>query len=223
MYVCLYVCVWYAQISMIPRIAWLNNLVVHVQYLCEGFASKRSSHTCRVLVCRYMLMYVFVYVFVYVCMYVCTFTMMSTSHTRTRTNMHARAPTCMHAHQHACTHIWSFMTALLIGTYLHVQTYIYMHAYVYIHIYTGLCDGLHDGDALTFGSRQPCAAVGSLGRCVYCTDHHCWQVVSTPTRVYVYVRTCMLLLGPLVAAYIAHCTHAHASSSRVRMCLCVCN
>ncbi len=41
----------------------------------------------------------------------------------------------MHAHQHACAHIWSFMTALLIGTYVHVHTYIYMHAYLYMHTY----------------------------------------------------------------------------------------
>ena len=41
-----------------------------------------------------------------------------------------------------------------------------------IQINTGLCGGLHDGDACTFGSPQPCAAAGPRHCCVYCTDHH---------------------------------------------------
>ncbi len=118
-------CVWYEQISMISRLAWLNNLVVHVQYLCEGFASKRSSHTCIVFVCRYMLMYVCVFVCMYVCMYVCmhfhddvhiTHTYVCT-HACTRTNMHARVfgalwrpcslgRTCMCIHTYACVHMY---------------------------------------------------------------------------------------------------------------------
>jgi hypothetical protein len=209
-YVC--VCVWYEQISMISRIAWLNNLVVH-----EGFASKRSSHTCIVSVHRYMLMYVCVLLRVYVCMHF--HDDVHITHTHMYAHIHARASTCMHAYLELCNSLvdWDVFAC----------AYIHMHAYIFIytHVYTGLCDGLHDGDALTFGSRQPCAAVGSLGCSVYCTDHHCWQVVSLPVCMYVciYVCPCMLLLGPLVAASIAHCTHAHASSSRVRMCLCVCN
>jgi hypothetical protein len=43
----------------------------------------------------------------------------------------------------------------------------------------GFCWGLHDGGACTFGGTQPCAAAGPRHCCVYCTDHHCWQMVST--------------------------------------------
>jgi hypothetical protein len=43
--------------------------------------------------------------------------------------------TCMHAYQHACMHIWTFATAMLIGTYLHVHTCMHMYIYTYIQDY----------------------------------------------------------------------------------------
>ncbi len=110
----------------------------------------------------------------------------------------------MHAHQHACMRIWSFVTALLIGTCLHVHTYIcmlahiHMHAYVciYTRVYAGLCDGLHDGDALTFGSRQPCAAVGSLGRCAGVLHRSSLLTSGELT----YMRVCMYVCMHMYAA-----------------------
>ncbi len=116
-------------------------------------------------------MCVFLYVCVCVCMYVCMHfhddVDITHTHTHTCAHMCARAPTCMHA--------YSELYDGLVDWDVFACAYIRMHAYIFIytHVYTGLCDGLHDGDALTFGSRQSCAAVGSLCCCVYCTDHHC--------------------------------------------------
>jgi hypothetical protein len=170
------------------------------------------------------------YVCMYVCMCVCTFTMMFI-HTHTHTHTHAcahmcaRAPTCMHAYLELCDGLvdWDVLAC----------AYIHIHAYkcIYTHIYrtmwwpswwgrthvweqTALCccwipwslRVLHRSSLLTSGELSY--------MCVY---------MYVYMYVCMYVCTCMLLLGPLVAASIAHCTHAHATSSRVCMCLCVCN
>ncbi len=125
MYVCM--CVWHEQISMISRIAWLNNLVLHVQYLCEGFAFKRSSYTWIVLVCRYMLLCVCVFVCMYVCMYALSWWCSHHTHTHTCANMCARAPTCMHAYLELFDGLieWDVLACAYI--HIHACTCIFTH------------------------------------------------------------------------------------------------
>ncbi len=158
-------------------------------------------------------MYMCIFVCMYVCMYVCTFMMIFTSyaHVCTRTNMH----TCI---------FWSFMTAMLIGTYLHKHAYICMRTYVYTHIiYRTMWWPSWWGRTHVWEQTVLCCcwipwSLRLLHRSSLLTSGELIYM-----RVCIYACTCMLLLGPLVAASIARCKHAHASSSRVCMCLCVCN
>ncbi len=64
--------------------------------------------------------------------------------------MYARAPTCMYVYFELCDgHVdWDVFAC----------AYIHIHACIciYTHVYTGLCDGLHDGDAHTrLGADSP--------------------------------------------------------------------
>ena len=127
------------------------------------------------------------------------------------------------------THCLFYFTRMCTTLDTHAPTNFFLHIQNHIDN-TGLCDGLHDGDACTFGNTQPCASAGSLPCCVYCTGHHCWQMVSTSLCIsvlhmslhqllisvcwYACITSIHILRSELVmrASILHHldtCTHAH--------------
>ena len=102
-----------------------------------------------VVVCMYACMHIRVFVVVVgVC--VCVSNVCICVYSRVRAHSH-----------HACFH--------------ETLLWLYMHVYMYVshrNVFSGCCCGLYDGDALTLGSRQPLAAVGSLHRSDHRSDLH---------------------------------------------------